>query len=422
MTIQIGRAGRDSALTLRSPTHWSVDGDNVELDGVLDADTAYELAFLRAQVNGLVDNPDEPVVALNWPGDVTVDGFYRVVAGGVPMPPRGLAARRLNYRLRLRRVSMFPDISSVMVGNAVRTNAHSIAKGTTVPWWAVPDDATMDYIPSASSADRVTDSGTVKVWYRTDGTVLYNRTNRWACAASDYYDGACRFETTPDGSTWVAVVGRRLPGTPAASDGWRITNGLVRVSYGSGAGLLKVEHYLSAAGGWVVSKTYKLTVGSTPSTIGAFRTIALRRNSPEVVTITLGLDQATGTPAAVTVDLTIRRGALWVEGVMSRTSEVVTYLNNEMGIYCNSAEAATAHTAGLHATSADAQGGKYLLNTALAKTNDLTQGGFYANAAVNALDFQIGYEPPSAQTIDNFTNQTYAYMAPLDESVGVARR
>ena len=422
MTIQIGRAGRDSALTLHSPSHWSVDGDNVELDGTLTADTAYKLAFLRSQVNGLVGNRDEPVVAVNWPGDVTVDGFYEVLAGGVPMPARGIAARRLNYRLRLRRVSMFPDISSVMVGNAVRTNAHSIAKGITVPWWAVPDDATMDYIPSASSADRVTDSGTVKVWYRTDGTVLYNRTNRWACAASDYYDGACRFEVTPDGSTWVAVVGRRLPGTPAGAEGWRITNGLVRVSYGSGAGLLKVEHYLSAAGGWVVSKTYKLTVGSTPTTIGAFRTITMRRNSPEVVTISLGLDQSTGTPAAVTVDLTLRRGALWVEGVMSRTAAAVTYLNNEMGIYRNTAEAATAHTSGLHATSADAQGGKYTLTTSLAKTNGLTQGGFYANAAVNALDFQIGYEPPSAQTVDNFTNQTYAYMAPLDESVGVARR
>lgn len=421
MTIQIGRAGRDSALTLHSPSHWSVDGDNVELDGTLTADTAHKLAFLRAQVNGLVGNRDEPVVAVNWAGDVTVDGFYEVLAGGVPMPARGIAARRLNYRLRLRRVSMFPDISSVMVGNAVRTNAHSIAKGTTVPWWAVPDDATMDYIPSASSADRVTDSGTVKVWYRTDGTVLYNRTNRWACAASDYYDGACRFEVTPDGSTWVAVVGRRLPGTPAAG-GWRITNGLVRVSFGSGAGLLKVEHYLSAAGGWVVSKTYKLTVGSTPTTIGEFRTITLRRNSPEVVTISLGLDQSTGTPAAVTVDLTLRRGALWVEGVMSRTAEVVSYLGNSMGVYRNTVEAADTFTGGIRADIPDAQSGYYWIATSLTPTNDVTNGGLYVGSAIDEFDFAIGYGPPSASGPDTVTNQVLSYFAPLDESVGVAAR
>ena len=172
-----------------------------------------------------------------------------------------------------------------------------------------------------------------------------------------------------------------------------------------------------------MSKTYKLTVTTTPSTIGAFRTLTVKRNSPEAVTVRLGLDQENGaTPAAVTIDLTLRRGALWVEGVMSRTAEAVVYLANQMGIYRNSAEAATAHTGGVHATSADAQGGKYLLNTALSKTNDLTQGGFYVSSAVNDFDFQIGYEPGTPATIDDFTRQTYSYLGPTDETVVVARR
>ena len=137
----------------------------------------------------------------------------------------------------------------MLVGNAVRTNAHSIAKGTTVPWWAVPDDATMDYVPPRVGHPGGRDRH-LKVWYRADGTILYNRTSRWQCAAPDFYDGACRVEVT-DGTSWYALVGQRLLNT-SATYGWRITNGLVRVSYGGGDGLLTVEHYISGA--WSVSR------------------------------------------------------------------------------------------------------------------------------------------------------------------------
>lgn len=419
MTIAIGRAGRDSNLTLNSPTYWSVNGDDVEAAGALTASTYAKLVLLRAQVNGLADNRDEPVVAVNWAGDVSVDGFYEVIDASVPMPARGIAALKLDWRVKLRRVGVYPDINSVLMGNKERTNSHSIVKGSTVPWWAVPDDAVMDYVPSVSTATRVTDSGTVKVWYTTNGTVLYNTLRRWACNASDYYDGAARVEVY-DGTNWYALVGLRLPNT-SPTVGWRITNGLTRVSYGGGDGLLKVESYVSGA--WSVSKTYKLTVGTGPTTLGAFRTITITRNSPEAVSVRVGLDQDnTSIPAACTLDLTLRRGALWVDCALERAADVGTALSDELGLYRNTAEAATAHTGGVHATSADAQGGKYVLNTALGKTNDLTQGGFRTTSTIGPFNFQIGYEPPSAATIDDFTRQTYAWFAALDETVGVARR
>ena len=79
-------------------------------------------------------------------------------------------------------------------------------------------------------------------------------------------------------------------------------------------------------------------------------------------------------------------------------------------------------TSGVRATSADGVGGKFWVATSLAKTNDLTQGGFYVSSAVNDFDFAIGYEPPSANGPDSITNQVYAYFGPLDETVGVARR
>lgn len=419
MTIAIGRAGRDTGLTLNSPAYWNIDGDEVDCGGSLTASSYVRLVILRAQFTGLAANIDEPVVPVNWTGDATVDGYYEVAGAEVPMPPRGLAALKLDWRAKLRRVAAHPDIQSRMIGNRVKTNDGGVVKASTVPWWACPDDATMDYIPDASSATRAGADGTARVWYRTDGTVLYNRTNRWQCLASDYYDAACRVELY-DGTGYYTLVGRRLPNTNVQV-GWRITNGLVRASYGGGDGLLKVEHYVS--GSWSVSKIYKLTTGTGPTTIGAIRTVTVKQNSPEQVTVRLGFDQDnTTTPAAVTVDLTLRRGALWVDGRMSRSAEIVAALATGMGIYRSTAEAATAHTNGVHATAADAAGGKYLLNTTNAKTNDLTQGGFRTGTTATDFDFQVGYEPPSAVSIDDFTRQTYAWLACLDESVGFARR
>jgi hypothetical protein len=414
MSIKIGRAGRDSGLALNSPSYWSVNGDDVELAGALTADSYVKLVILRLQVAGLADNRDEPVVAVNWAGDPSVDGYYEVLDASVPMPARGLAAHKLDYRVRLRRLAVHPDISSVISGNAVRANSHTIAKGVTVPWWATPADATMDHVTGASSATRVTDSGSVKVQYTTDGTLLYNVVRRWACLASDYYDGACRVEVT-DGVGWYAAVGR--PNILTVNS-WRITNGAVRVSYGGGNGLLLVEHYISGA--WSVAKTYKLTYTSTPTTLGAFSTVTVKDNRPECVTVRLGLERDSTAPYQMNVDLTIRRGALWCEGVVTRDTETGT---EAIGIYRNTAEAATAHTSGVHATAADAQGGKYVLTTSFAKTNDLTQGGFYVSAgATTAVDFMVGYEPGTPTGPDTYANQVYSYFAPTDELVGFSRR
>lgn len=415
MSIYLGRAGRDSGLALNSPTFWSMSGDEVDTAGALTASSFAKLLILRAQVNGLADNPDEPVIAVNWAGDPSIDGYYEVLDASVPMPARGLAALKLDYRVRLRRIASHPDINSIISGNAVRANSHTIVKANTAPWWATPADATMDHVTGATAATRTADSGSVKVQYTTDGTLLYNVVRRWACIASDYYDGASRVEVT-DGINWYATVGRGLPNVPM--DGWRITNGLVRVTYGGGDGLLTVEHYVSGA--WSVAKTYKLTYTSSKTTLGAFTTITVKDNRPECVTIRLGLERDTTAPYQMTVDITIRRGALWAEVVVTRDPETGT---EAIGIYRNTAEAATAHTSGVHATAADAQGGKYVLTTSFTKTNDLTQGGFYVSAgATTAIDFMVGYEPGSAAGPDTFTNQVYSYLAPTDELVGFSRR
>jgi hypothetical protein len=426
VTIKIGRAGRDTALPLRSPRHWSMAGDIVTLDGTLDATSYAGLVILRSQVNGLADNPDEAAVAVNWAGDASVDGYYEVVDAEVPMPPRGLAALSLNYRLRLRRVAVYPEINSLIVGDSVRTNSHGIVKANTVPWWATPADAAMDYVPGTTVTTRATETGTVKVAYTTNGTVLYDRTCRWQCLASDYYDGAARIEIT-DGFSWYALVGRRLPNTSATA-GWRVNNGLVRVVYGGGNGLLSVQHYVSGA--WLTAKVYKLTRGispSTPTALGPFTTISVVRNAPECVILRLGVEQDSSTyPAAVNVDICLRRGAMWADIIVTRSADQVSTAelastDFPLGIERNTAEAGTTHTSGVHATAASG-GGKYVLTSCTATNVDTTQGAIRQGTGVNLFQVQVSLEPTGASGPDTFTNQVYAFMANQDETVGFARR
>lgn len=424
MTIAIGRAGRDTGLTLNSPTYWSVSGDEVDLVGALTASSLAKLVILRAQVNGLADNRDEPVVAVNWAGDVTVDGFYEVLDAQVPMPARGLAALKLDYRLRLRNLGAYPQIESRLLG-ALRTNSHSIVVGSTVPWWATPTDATMDHVSGTSTATRTGDGGSIKVAYTTNGTLLYDATPTWQCDASDYYDGAAKVEVT-DGSSWYTWVGRNIPGATLLA--WRINNGLVRVTYGGGAGLFTVQHY--AGGSWITAKTYRIfdTTGAVAGVAisGTPQTVTVLRNSPECVSIRIGWEFVAGYPAPIYLDLTLRRGSLWVDGALVITDGFVGLLNSigpvHLGIGRDTAEAAATHTSGLHANAADAAGGKYVMSTPVAKGNDTTQGAFWPTTNAPVFPFMIGYEPASAAGPDTITNQVYAYFAATTESQRLVRR
>lgn len=405
-----------------APATWSTDGRRVRVTGQLDRASYAPFAIGVIQLQGILDNPDVPAVSVVASADATLTGFYRVLGGDIDIRPDSYTTFNAPFTLELERLHGLnsPYIESQLLGK-LRTNAHSIVLANSVPWWATPTDANADSVPGASVATRTGDGGTVKVQYKTDGTLLMDTTVGQTCAPGDWYDMAARVEVF-DGSEWRRVPGHQLATTsPASEFGWRLTNDFLRVTYGGGDGLLKVAPYSSAAADWLTAKTYKLTTGTSPTTCGPFTSISVLYNAPWRTTLRLGLEQAS-TPNRMTCDLTLRRGALWVEGQLSRDPLAGSI---ELGVYRNSAEGATAVTSAVVATSADAGtgGGKYWISTAKTKTNDLTQGGFYASTAANAVfDFRIGYEPPSASGPDTFTNQVYAGFAAVDESVRFLRR
>mgnify|MGYP000847546078 CR=1 FL=1 len=411
---------------------WASDGQTARISGTIRESTFGGFAAAVYQVKGLLRNPDErfgvPVIPSS---DPSLTGFYRVTGGDIEVIPAGMRSFWANYTLELGAVPgrASPQIESRLLG-ALRTNSHSIVVGSTVPWWATPTDATMDYVPGATVQTRTGDGGSVKVQYTTDGTLFLDSTRTMQCAAADYYDMSARIESS-DGTSWRVLKGREAGSVVPAVAGWRLTNDLVRVMYGGGDGLLSVTHYSPAASAWQNEKVYKLTRGATtPTALGPFRTISILRNSPECVILRLGVEQDSTTyPAQINVDLCLRRGAMWVDVTVVRAPGQVSSaesasLDFPLGVVRNTTEAGTSHTSGVHATSADAGagGGKYVLTSPTATNVDTTNGGIRQGTGVNTFQFMAGYEPASASGADTFTNQVYAYFAAVDEVMRPTRR
>ena len=414
------------------PAKWSSDGERARITGRLARSTLGTFNVGVYQAKGLLANLDEQAVAVIPSADPSLAGFYRVLGGGIDVTPDSYQSFSAPVDLELERLPGVnsPVIESRLLGR-VRTNSHAIAVGITVPWWAAPTDAGSDYVGGATRQTRTGEGGSVVVNYTTDGTLLLDRTISWQATPGDYYDMAARVEL--GAADWVRLPGRQLGvAVPASTSGWRLNNGLVRVVYGGGDGLLSVQHYSVAAAAWLTPKIYALTTGIgavTPVPMGPFSTVTIRKNAPEEVVIRLGLEQSTATPVPVNVDLRLRRGSLTVEGTVSRRTGVQSAaekasISSPFGIQRNTAEAATSHTSGLRSTSADAGtgGGKYILTSPTATNVDLVQGAIQQGTGVDLMQWMISYEPPSASGADTFTNLVYSYFANGLESVRFARR
>lgn len=432
----LGRVGLDvETISGDAPESFKVSGNEIKFSGVVRGASLSDSKSLRTQLLGLVNNPDEPWVPFTFPGDPYAwDSFVRVDDVTVGMIPTSLTgAGWFPFEVELTMLpnaAHAPVIESRVLG-ALRTNSHGIAVGSTVPWWGVPSDATMDFRGlgaggvSYVSATRTSDTGGVRIIYTTSGALMYDDAFTWQCAPGDFYDGSAKVELTGDGgTTYRAVTGRQIINLPSIV---RLSNGLVRVTYGGGDGLLTVQHYVGSS--WITAKTYRMFVtgGATVGAAdGSLKTVTILRNSPECTSVRLGWEYETNYESPIYLDLTLRRGALWVDGCISITSGFVSLLDSigpkYLGVGRDTAEAATAHTSGLHATSADAAGGKYILTTNVAKTNDLTQGAIRTNANATTFPFMIGYEPGSASGPDTFTNQVYAWMAATTETVSIVQR
>lgn len=299
------------------------DGETLSLAGRVKevaADTDEERAALvavrREQLLGVGSPWDTqwlPIVT----DDPSLTGIYADPSVSVDADYPGVGHFR--WRLRCRRVlgRDAPGIEVEQIGG-LRSNSHSITAADVTPWVAVPSAVTDFYAGAASgstfSKTRSTDTGSVGI-YRYATTGINRRTLYARLPVADWFDGAGLIEV---GSDRHPVTGRQLWDTDAASNQWRVGNGLIRVSQGTTAGTLLVEHYY---GGTWASNTYSLAYDSAAKTIDSMTTFTVLVNTPEVVSVRVGLRSGSYLHRHL-LDITVRRGSLMADFIW-RTDEAL---------------------------------------------------------------------------------------------------
>lgn len=322
MTAALIRLARLPYGVLGTVSTLAFDGDTIEMAGRIepveadhDDDARALLAVRRDQLLGLGeawawDAPHHPIVALDDPSLTGMYGDWRVKVDadhlGVGHFAWSLTARRVLGRDA-------PGFELEQVGGH-RINDHSITAGSVTPWFGVPAAVTDFYAGESGGStfalSRTSDTGAVGI-YRYSTTGVNRRLAAFHLPTVDHYDGAALIELGEDRHP---VTGRQVWDTSAASNLWRVGNGLVRVSQSTTTpGALYVERY--HGGAWS-GHTYTLSHShaTTPATIDAMSTFSVLVNTPEVVTVRVGLTSGSLLHRHL-LDITVRRGSLAAEMV-----------------------------------------------------------------------------------------------------------
>lgn len=402
MTIQVGRLGLD--VTHGEPFKLSQDEDRLHLSGGLttEAANASVMNQFRQNVLGLGEMIDEPIVPIIDTTDDQLGGFYRVLGTSIDFEDGDWGKNRFRWDMEFERIPDYalPAMESVLIGG-FRTNSHTI---TPVPIHWVPSTV-VNYYNTISSG--VTDfnrtrglsSGTLKGLNQSGSTsAAARKLASFSLSPANYYTGAARIEIQYANSTYYRTIGRKIWSNQSAVV-WRLTNDLIRITASSTAGRIDISCWDGSA--WDTAKAFKFGTTYAGSDIDRFGTFSIIRNAPEEVIARISMgDNITGTAAAIhrlNLDISLRRGSMMAECHWTADDAVL----GSVGV--SAAEAATAITGGIRATSNDAAGNRFVMYTPSAKSNDLVNGTFTKTAAATSWPFALGLERGGSGAATDFT-------------------
>jgi len=384
---------------------WSQEGDEASVAGFIRRQsTVADAKALRDQLAGYgLQNTDELVVPVTWSEDSTRDGFYRVMSvdtsneltGRLGSPSE--AGSNLAYRFTAD-LSRVPNFQAPVWEKICSGATRSGGAATGVTWASYPSTATLVQHANNGSASVVTlEAENADVVFTYHASTFYNETILQTLAPSTFYQVAAKVERSVDnGTTFRTVVGKQILNDPTS--GWRINNGLVRVSYST---TLDVEMWDDTNSQWE-SVSYKaVSNGVTATSLGNPDSVLILRNAPEIVTVRIAWSVADTPRIVVYCDLTLRQGQPWVEGYLSTMASGT----KSLGVFRSATTASTSYTGGIEATSANAAGNKYrILCKTTGVTKDTTNGGAYLSSAGTNFPFAICTD---VQGLTNTTEATY---------------
>lgn len=338
------------------------------------------------------------LVAAVWEDKPERSGYYTVTSASADLMDRaaeGVVVAEWKLSLSRHGSDTDVDLESRLTG-AVRANDFSLSGER----WHAPPIGHHSYYTGAtlpSLMTRATADGTITV-YR---GVPANVSPRWGCAVGDYLRG--RVRVLSSGAEQVGV-GARL-----VTDGWELSNGLVRIRPLTSGGSIEVASFTGAA--WR-PKAWWVDIGGVQVTRWEAATIL--RNDPEMAIVRLTESRS---PVGRTVlDLTLRRGSRLVEGYLQRGD------SGTLSVYLASAEAMTDATSYVVKTTNDGDGNRAIAGSA--RNFDPHASGGLTKTAATALDFYLGVVAGGGSAVsgDQATNLRDQYLAAMPETTAAVRR
>lgn len=397
-TLQVGRTNLRETYKVVSAVNATTGEQSVALEGMESAPpfTVPQVIGRSEDLQGMLDR----VLPVIFSNKTTHTGFYIVKDVGVS-DTQWPEATYFDWTLSLGRVGAENAIDmESRLAAVVRQNDFAL----TGERWHAPAVGAYGYYAGAGGW-----SGTVsRVLSGAEGSLTAFRgiaagiNPVWGITAPNYLLGRSR--VLIDGVE-RAGVGIRVTGTD-----WQVTNGLIRITPLASAAMLKIEGWDGAA--WS-THDFDLTVGSDLSP--PFTAMTVVRNDFECVVIRLIKDKG---PGRVLVDLTLRRGAVFVEG-FTQTDASAT-----LGIKTDSSVTTTnnAATGYIVETSNDAQGNKLTMGSPVTFTGSTTGG--VSKAAVIQFPWYVGYviDGSSAVSGNSAVNLRDQYIGALSEITQAVKR
>lgn len=364
--------------------------------------TVAMVAWLHDQVSGF-----EPgkLVPVTFRDKAERDGYYTVVNATSNLTDHQSEVSLMDWTMELKRQGSDAeiDLQSRLTG-AVRQNDFSL---TGVKWHAPPVNHYSYYTGSTlpSNHNRSLSDGTTLRVYTSIPDGVHPK---FGCPVASYHDGS-RVKVTS--TTYVSSenevegINRRIGTT-----GWTLTNGLINVSPTATAGRLTVGLWNS---GSFRNTDWDIQVGGV--NVLSWQSISILRNDPECVVLRLTANRSASTGGRDVLDLTLRRGAMFVEGYL-QTSSAAT-----LGVVGSNAAAASSATAGTVVATADSNTIRRACGSAKTFTGNTTNCGL-SKASVTKLDFWVGATIGAGSTGTAITDLRNQYIAAMPEIVYAVRR
>jgi len=376
-------------------------------DGYADMDVEGQESYGRLTLNEVMQRVDDVValkgqlVPVTFTQKPELNGFYQVADASATYTkwvPQNMAVMPWSLKLRRAGYQGDTDLEARLAGPQTRANDHS----ATGERWHAPGLNHIGYSAGSTLPNVVTRTGV-------DGAMTVYRTitmginPRWGTTAANALLGRVRFLD----SLGRERVAARMDLVPT---GWEVHNGLVRIQVNAANGNLILSHWSGSA--WQ-AKEFQVVYGTGPAVAMPVPDyVTVLRNDLECVTVRLTKSLA---PGRVMVDLTLRRG--------SRLAEV--YVQHQFGTTLKlvraTAEATTASTGYIRATSADGNGHRFVMGSARTFTADNVNGGL-SKTTTPTLDAFVAIERSGAGTGDLAAQLFAQYLGAASETVKGVRR